>query len=178
MTYKCIILLALFIIPNGDRFILSDFSKNEINDWLVVDDTVMGGNSFGNFEISPNGKGVFYGNISLENNGGFSSIRYRFAPINIRQYSIIRIRLKGDRKRYQLRIKDDSRSGYSYINYFETSGIWEEIEIPFRSLYPSFRGRKLGGTNFDKSIIEEIGFLIGNKREEGFKLIIDFIEIL
>ena len=33
-------------------------------------------------------------------------------------------------------------------------------------MYPSFRGRKLDKPNFPKEYIEEIGFLIGNKKNE------------
>lgn len=46
------------------------------NHWVIVDDVVMGGKSSGHFKIDE-GKGMFYGEISLENNGGFSSVRYR-----------------------------------------------------------------------------------------------------
>ena len=59
--------------------ILFDFNiKSDISNWKVVDDVVMGGRSNGNFELNKNGYGVFSGNVSLENNGGFSSLRYRF----------------------------------------------------------------------------------------------------
>ena len=59
---------------------------------------------------------------------------------------------------------------------FSTTGEWQKIEIPFQSLYPSFRGKKLDIPNFSEDFIEEIAFLIGNKRAEHFKLIIDKIE--
>ena len=44
-------------------------------------------------------------------------------------------------------------------------------------MYPSFRGRKLNKENFNKTSIEEIGFLIGNKKQEKFNLEIDKIEL-
>ena len=44
-------------------------------------------------------------------------------------------------------------------------------------MYPSFRGRKLNQPNFDNAYIQEIGILIGNKKEENFKLILDKIEL-
>jgi hypothetical protein len=43
-------------------------------------------------------------------------------------------------------------------------------------MYPSFRGRKLNQPNFSKDSIEEI-LLIGNKKKEEFKLLIDKIEL-
>ncbi|MDX1769545.1 MAG: CIA30 family protein, partial [Arenibacter troitsensis] len=44
-------------------------------------------------------------------------------------------------------------------------------------MYPSFRGRKLDMPNFSKNSIEEIVFLIGNKRTENFTLLIDKIAL-
>lgn len=152
------------------------FNKQaDISAWQVTDDVVMGGISNGIFSLCPEGFGVFEGRVSLENNGGFSMVRYRFAPLHTEGYKKIRIRLKGDGKRYQLRIKDRIENKHSYVNYFETDGTWQEIEIPLNNMYPTFRGRKLDLPNFGNEQIEEAGFLIGNKKAEKFKLLIDTI---
>ena len=87
------------------------------------------------------------------------------------------MKIRGDGKRYQLRIKGKSNDYYSYVKYFQTSNVWEEMKIPINSMYPSFRGRKLDEENFNKTSIEEIGFLIGNKKQEKFNLEIDKIEL-
>jgi hypothetical protein len=137
----------------------------------------MGGKSLGRFQLSPEGFGLFEGQISLENNGGFSSIRYQFEKIKVKEGSIITIKLKGDGKNYQFRVKDNSSNYYSYITSFETSGAWQEIKIPLKGMYPYFRGRKLDFPNFSHDYIEEIVFLIGNKKPENFKLLIDKIEL-
>ena len=42
-------------------------------------------------------------------------------------------------------------------------------------MYPTFRGKKLDMPNYDADGIEEIGFLIANKKAEHFKLEIDSI---
>ena len=69
-----------------------DFNKNSvISNWYVVDDVVMGGRSYGRLSIDPKGNGVFKGNVSLENNGGFSSLRYRFKKQKIDQYQKMHI---------------------------------------------------------------------------------------
>ena len=39
-----------------------------------------------------------------------------------------------------------------------------KIEIPINSMYPSFRGRKLDKPNFFHKSIEEVTFLIANKK--------------
>jgi hypothetical protein len=158
--------------------IIFDFTaQSDIQDWLVTDDSVMGGESSGTFKLNADGFGVFSGSVSLENNGGFSSVRYRFDKLKIKGYDKISIKLRGDGKRYQFRIKSNSGDYYSYISTFSTSGEWQEIEIPIKDMYPSFRGRKLDQPNFSNDYIEEIGFLIGNKKDEKFKLLIDKIEL-
>lgn len=155
-----------------------DFSQEtKINDWMIVDDVVMGGRSNGSIKLDAEGQGVFEGTISLANNGGFSSVRHRPEQIKVGDKTRIIIRLKGDGKEYQFRVKSSTRDYYSYLGPFTTSGEWQEIEIPLASMYPAFRGRKLDLPNFSEDFIEEITFLIGNKKAESFRLLIDWIEL-
>jgi hypothetical protein len=155
-----------------------DFNKeSNIQNWSIVNDDVMGGKSTSNFTIDQDGHGVFEGRISLKNNGGFSSVRYRFGSKNVKEFSKIIFKIRGDGKTYQFRVKPNTRTYFSYIYNFETSKQWQEIEIPLKDMYPSFRGRKLNKSNFSESEIQEIAFLIGNKKEENFKLLIDKIEL-
>ncbi|WP_291870795.1 CIA30 family protein [Maribacter sp.] len=149
--------------------------KTETTDWTIANDVVMGGKSLAKIYVNLEGSGVFEGRISLENNGGFSSVRYRSNSINTKSYSKIILKVKGDGKRYQFRIKDKISNGYSYVTYFNSSTDWQTIEIPLSSMYPTFRGRKLNIGNYNSEHLEEIAFLIGNKKEESFKLEIDTV---
>ncbi len=170
------LLLSMVLIISMNSHMIYDFSKNsDIQSWIIVDDIVMGGRSSGTFRLNPEGFGVFEGHISLENNGGFSSVRYPFERIKVKEKDKIIIRIKGDGKKYQFRIKDDSGKYYSYITSFSTSGEWQDIEILLKQMSPSFRGRKLDQPDFSHDYIEEIAFLIGNNRTEEFKLLIDKI---
>ncbi|WKV11148.1 CIA30 family protein [Marivirga harenae] len=158
--------------------IIYDFDSNKaINTWSVVDDTVMGGMSNGTFQLSKDGHGVFTGYVTTENNGGFSSVQYEFEKMSVKGYNKVVLRLKGDGKKYQFRIKASQSDYYSYINEFPTSGEWQEISIPLHEMSPSFRGRKLDMPNFSGDSIEQLVFLIGNKKKESFRLIIDKIEL-
>ncbi len=157
---------------------LFDFTKDSnIDAWRIVNDGVMGGRSASKFVLNIEGHAVFSGTVSLENNGGFASVRYRFKKINVTMFKKMVIKLKGDGKAYQFRIKDDLGYRYSYIGVFGTSGNWEEIEIPLNTMYPAFRGRKLEKSNFSESTIEEVAFLIGNKKNENFELLLDMISL-
>ena len=161
-----------------NSILVFDFNENSnLSKWRVIDDVVMGGRSTGNFKLNKDGNGVFYGNVSLDNNGGFSSLRHGFNKLNIEKFKTLVLKIKGDGKNYQFRIKHKSSDYASYITSFSSSGEWQEIEIPLKEMYPSFRGRKLDAPNFSHDSIEEIVFLIGNKKNERFELIIDKIAL-
>jgi len=171
-------LATIVLILTMNTFLIFDFDKKtDIQNWRIVDDVVMGGRSDGSFTLSPEGHGLFAGRVSLENNGGFSSVRYGFEKIKVEANSKIVITLKGDGKPYQLRVKEDSSTRHSYIAPFVTSGEWQEIAIPLADMYPVFRGRKLDLPNFAHRQIKEIVILIGNKENETFRLLIDKIEL-
>jgi hypothetical protein len=44
-------------------------------------------------------------------------------------------------------------------------------------MFASFRGRTLSMPNYEGTSLEEIAFLIGNKQNEDFQLMIDKIEV-
>ena len=72
------LICTLIFFTSIASIVIFDFKKNSnINDWKIVDDIVMGGKSAGTFKLDTDGFGVFEGHISLDNNGGFSSVRYR-----------------------------------------------------------------------------------------------------
>jgi len=177
------LLLAVFaliiqIVSAQQPMTIFKFSENsDISQWRIVDDVVMGGRSNGHFKMNDDGHGAFYGNISLDNNGGFSSLRYSFNTIDASNYGMFSIKVKGDGKTYQFRVRDKANHRYSYIFYFETSGDWQTITIPFNKMYPSFRGYKLDAPNYSGQQVEDIGFLIGNKKAEKFRLIIENISL-
>ncbi|MGA8853622.1 MAG: CIA30 family protein [Christiangramia sp.] len=171
-------LYALLVITLFNVKTLFDFQKNvDISDWVVVEDRVMGGRSTGDFSLNEQGHALFKGTVSLENNGGFCSVRYNMPKTDIGDHSIVSIRLKGDGKNYQFRVKNKDENYYSYIAEFSTSGEWQEIKILLKDMYPSFRGQKLNQPNFDHDQIDELAFLIGNKKNEEFQLLIDKIEL-
>ena len=177
LTLK-VIFLILVIFMNNDILTLFDFSKNSNSqDWKIVNDGVMGGLSQATITNEVDGAICFKGTISLENNGGFSSVRYRFSRKDIARYTKLQIRLKGDGKRYQFRLKRSQSDQYAYISHFETSGAWQTITISLKELYPTFKGRKLEMDTYSPDYLEEIGFLIANKKTEEFKLLLSSLTL-
>lgn len=158
--------------------ILFDFNRGSTTEnWNVINDVVMGGRSEADFSLNSEGYGVFSGQVSLENYGGFSSVRYRFESIDVIKYEKAVLKLKGDGKRYQFRLKSDLNNAHSYVKYFQTSEEWETIEIDFEDMFPQFRGRVLDMPNFSGEKMCEVAFLIANKKAEKFRLEIDKISL-
>ena len=162
---------------SGSSVVFDFTADSNTSNWYIVDDVVMGGRSRGNFFINDQGHGVFRGSVSLENNGGFSSVRHIFRNKDVSSFSKFIIQVKGDGKRYQFRVKNDRYDRHSYVAYFQTTSEWQIIEIPFDNMVPTFRGYRLNIPNFPGSNMEEIAFLISNKRGEDFTLEIDKISL-
>lgn len=170
------IICLLFMIQT--TYTLFEFSESsDPKSWTVVNDGVMGGLSKGQLSISEDGHGIFHGVVSVENNGGFSLVQHRLSPLNVKKYNSLVVHLKGDGKNYQIRLKTNASDYFNYAITLKTSGKWETISIPFDKMIPQFRGRLLDKSSFPGEQIEEVAFLIGNKKAEEFRLEIDKIEL-
>ncbi|MFD0963985.1 CIA30 family protein [Pseudofulvibacter geojedonensis] len=174
---KALLLMCLFLTFNSEIVICDFTSLKETNKWYQTSDDVMGGISKSEMLHKSEGVGVFTGEVSTANNGGFAMTRL---PVDIKLTNKVKkivLRVKGDGKMYQFRIKANSGQRYWYVYKFLTTTEMEEIEIPLEKFYPSYRGYRLNKNNFSSNTIKEIGILIGNKKSEDFKLIIDKISI-
>ena len=84
---------------------LFDFTGPEAaQQWQAVNDGVMGGVSDGRFRITPESTLEFFGTLSLENNGGFASVRTKPADLDIKAGDDLVIRVKGDGREYVLNL--------------------------------------------------------------------------
>jgi NADH dehydrogenase [ubiquinone] 1 alpha subcomplex assembly factor 1 len=140
--------------------------------WTVVNDGVMGGRSTSTVQEDSTGTIVFAGDVSLENNGGFASVRLPIAALDLSAFGGLRLRLRGDGNRYQIRLRTDDRfDGIAYSARFQTTGEWETVEIPFAAFEPTFRGvRPRGAPPLDPSRIRQLGFLIADEQAGPFRL--------
>ena len=167
-------------LNNETEMVLFDFQRQEdIEDWRVVNDGVMGGLSRGQIIMTDLGTAVFQGILSLENNGGFSSIRTSPRPYNLGGYDGIILRVRGDGNIYQLRLRlDDRFDGVAYRYKFQTKADqWLTVEIPFSECVPVFRGRELSDVGpVVPAKIQQIGFLVSDKQAGPFRLEVDWIK--
>ena len=171
-----VLIMTMQAVPEETIYEFSDMST--MKNWYIIDDGVMGGLSKGHLRISEDGKGIYSGRVTTENNGGFSSLRYRLNKRSVGEYKSIALRVKGDGKLYQFRIKSDRNQRYSSVAYFETNGDWETITLPFKSFRPRFRGYPVNKPNYPGEDMAEVAFLIGNKVKEAFSLEIDKIVLV
>jgi NADH dehydrogenase [ubiquinone] 1 alpha subcomplex assembly factor 1 len=144
--------------------------------WITLDDDVMGGHSRGRVEVRA-GVLHFTGATSLDDNGGFASIRARGA-FDLDGASAMRLRVRGDGRAYQLRIATDARhrgSNVSWRGDFEArAGEWIEVTVAFADMQPTYRGTVLDGPALELSKVEEIGLLIGDGDAGDFGLEIEW----
>jgi monofunctional biosynthetic peptidoglycan transglycosylase len=147
--------------------------------WGIVNDTVMGGVSSSRFDIE-SGVGVFSGELSLENNGGFASMRTK--PKDLKLSDQIRkfmVRVKGDGRKYKLAVRrHGSFDGVNYQLEFKTvAGEWVEVDLPLARFKPSWRGRPVDDPELVAADVRSVGVMIADKIAGEFKLEIDWIKI-
>jgi hypothetical protein len=150
-------------------------TQTNVKEWNIVNDGVMGGISKSSLVLTDAGHGQFLGHVSLANNGGFASIQLNRTIKLSEEKKFLVLRVKGDGKAYEFRLKGEISQSESYVHQFTTSGEWENIKLAISAFYPQFRGRKLNIPNFHFKSIEQVSFLIANKQEEDFELLIDWI---
>jgi monofunctional biosynthetic peptidoglycan transglycosylase len=146
---------------------------------LDYDYQCVGLNAQSEIVLSDSNTAIFQGTVSLENNGGFSLIRTSPRFYKLGGYRGIILRLKGDGKKYQFRLRMNDRfDGISYRYQFKTDiNKWIIIRVPFNECVPVFRGRILDNVEpINPNKIQQIGFLIADKQAGPFKLEIDWIK--
>ena len=98
MNYWALVVGILMLLYQADKKETSftiDFGKEgRVNDWYVVTDRVMGGVSTSKVAYSKESL-VFSGYVSLENNGGFASIRSEQQLFNLSGFSDELMRISG-----------------------------------------------------------------------------------
>lgn len=158
---------------------ITDFTNLAAQHWMITNDGVMGGISSSQFQINKDGNGVFLGTVSLENNGGFASVK-NHEPVNLSGFSLIRLSVRGDGNRYSFRLQTGLNGQihpWSYEQRFETkNNEWTEVDLPLDKFAPTYRGRTPDGVPpLDPAKIMRYGFLISDEQKGDFRLEIDRI---
>ena len=183
-TFIFTLLAALYstqVVAHSDQSVLIDFRNREgASGWNVVNDGVMGGRSVGKLRKADNGALNFFGRLSLENNGGFTSIRSGRIDIEMQPEDGFRVRLKGDGRTYIFNLYPKTqRMAFSYRASLPTvAGEWTEVVVSLKDFTPTSFGRQVKNKGpLSPDQISRIGFMLSDKQPGAFELEIDWVKI-
>jgi NADH dehydrogenase [ubiquinone] 1 alpha subcomplex assembly factor 1 len=148
--------------------------------WQAVNDGVMGGVSEGWFKITADKTMEFSGRLSLENNGGFASVRTKLTNFNIHGGDTLVVRVKGDGREYVLNIYTKTRRmAFSYRAPLPTTkDQWTEVSVPLDEFIPTSFGNRVQGMGpVEPDQINSLGFMLSDKKPGPFKLEVNWVKI-
>lgn len=156
------------------QLLLFDFADPaDVAEWSPIDDRVMGGISRSCLRHDPGGHAVFEGNVSLERNGGFASVRSAPAARGKAGAVDCLLEVRGDAKRFKLNLlTEDAFDGLNYqAGFTPEPGGWKAIRIPLAAFRPTFRGREVQGARaLDPARIRQVGLMIADRQNGSFAL--------
>ena len=121
----------------------------------------------------------FSGALSLENNGGFATIRSRSQDFELTGTKGIRVRLKGDGREYDLSVlagDERGRSGSWRKKFTPPAGEWVVVDVPYEEMVLNVRGRRFPNVGPpDPAGVRSFSFIIADKDETPFRLEVDWI---
>lgn len=143
-----------------------DFTNpNAMRDCWIVNDNVMGGISQSSLRQDVHGM-FFEGVVSLENNGGFASMRS--SVIIPKGTQMIILLAKGDGKRYKLVLRTELAPRVTYSADFITESTWQTYRFNLSQFKATFRGQAVNAPTLDFSDVIEFGILISNNQAGNF----------
>jgi hypothetical protein len=144
-----------------------------VNAWSAIDDRVMGGVSRSRLRHDPAGHAVFEGEVSLQRNGGFASVRSSTGARGKPGAEACAIEVRGAAKQFKLSLlTDDGFDGLNYQCSFAPGGPdWQTISLALTAFRANFRGRDVpGAPALDPARIRQVGLMISAKQAGPFAL--------
>jgi hypothetical protein len=145
--------------------VLYDFGREgAVAGWSPISDTVMGGLSTASLDRTSHGTAIFRGRVSLENDGGFASIRSRPRDYDLQGFSALVLDVRGDGRRYRINLKTDVRfDGVLYRSELTGTPEWRTVTLPFDHFVPVLRGRRVpDAPALDPSRVRSIGLMVSD----------------
>jgi NADH dehydrogenase [ubiquinone] 1 alpha subcomplex assembly factor 1 len=174
-----VFILLASTLAAGDRMLFEFDTATASREWQTVNDNVMGGISEGRFKITENKTLEFFGALSLENNGGFASVRSRSRKLGLQKDDVIFARVRGDGREYTLNLYvPRPLTAFSYRASFKTTaGEWTEVGIPLDKFVATSFGRVVSNAApLNPNEISSLGFLLSDKKAGPFKLEVEWIK--
>ncbi len=160
---------------------LLDFDAvTEAAAWYAVDDVVMGGVSRSAFDSPKPGIARFSGRVSLDNGGGFASVRTPPRDWDTAGATAFVLRVRGDGRTYKLTVRTgDGFDGVQYqARFAPPAGEWTDLRLPVASFVPTFRGRQLPGVPpLDPAEVRAFGLMVSDQQAGSFELLVDRLAV-
>ena len=172
--------VATTLFADTNREVLLEFDNPaSIRNWRAVNDGVMGGRSVGRYRLTDKNMLEFFGYLSLENNGGFASIRLPSGDFKFKQGDSVILRVKGDGRTYNMNLyAQRNLGGYSFRQSFKTTANkLIEVKLPVDQFVATWRGRVFPKQELNPSQIAGLGILLGDKKQGKFSLQIESISV-
>ena len=174
------VLLAQAVAEKALQPVVDFAGPDAAQKWQAVNDGVMGGISDGRFRITAEKTLEFFGTLSLENNGGFASVRTKPADLDINAGDAIVVRVKGDGREYVLNIYTKSRRmAFSYRAPLPTTkDEWTEVAVPLADFIPTAFGRRVQGMGpVEPDQINGLGFMLSDKQPGKFQMQVEWVKV-
>ena len=160
---------------------LFDFTgADPAKEWQNVNDSVMGGVSEGKFKIREKKTLEFVGTLSLENNGGFASVRTKAKKLGLEKGDTVVAKVRGDGREYMLNLYlNKPLIAFSYRATVQTKkDEWVEVKVPLDKFEATSFGRIVKNAGLVKpEEINSLGFMLGDKKAGRFKMEIEWIKV-
>ena len=176
-----LILMGSFVMADDTPKALFDFTGADgAKDWQAVNDGVMGGVSEGKFKVTDQKTLEFFGTLSLENNGGFASVRTKAKKLGLEEGDTLVAKVRGDGREYSFNLYlNKPLVAFSYRATVQTKkGEWIEVEVPLDKFEATSFGRPAkdaGAVKPDE--VNAVGFMLSDKKAGPFKLEVESIRV-
>ncbi len=171
------LVLMLFSAVSSLFFDLAE--DKDAENWAVINDGVMGGKSRGKIQSLPKSL-LFEGVISLENNGGFSSLKRRFEEMDLSGQRTVEIKYKSTGLKTAFTLET---SKYFYVPNFKmplanTGGEWKTVFLTLEDFKQYRLGRETGKSLREQQLSEiiRLGFICSAKEEGPFVLEVEYLK--
>ena len=182
LALPLLILMESFVMAEDSPKILFDFSGAEAaKEWQTVNDGVMGGVSEGKFKITDQKTLEFLGTLSLENNGGFASVRTKARKLALENDGTLIARVRGDGREYTLNLYlNKPLIAFSYRAAVQTrKDAWIEVKVPLDMFEATSFGRPVKDAGpVNPKEINALGFMLGDKKTGPFKMEVEWIKFV
>jgi NADH dehydrogenase [ubiquinone] 1 alpha subcomplex assembly factor 1 len=181
LVLPLLILMGSLVMAEEKPEVLFDFTNPDAaKEWQTVNDGVMGGVSEGKLRVTAEKTLEFVGTLSLENNGGFASVRTKAKKLNLEKGDTLVAKIRGDGREYSLNLYvKKPLTAFSYRAMVQTKkDEWIEIKVPLDKFEATSFGNLVKDAGpVNPTEVNAVGFLLGDKKAGPFKLEVEWIRV-